>query len=256
MRALLLAILLLLPLSAGAQNATSSALGQSAPGGAAPSASPAPAAKPPPVVQAKPNPKTQPHKPPAKTAAKPKPGTQAKPATPAAPAPAPAPAEPPAPAPAPAEPAKPAEDPNIGSVTKLPIPRFMSLGFNEVNLRVGPGLRYPIDWVYHRRDLPVEVLRELDEWRLIRDQDNVKGWVRASTLSSRRGFVVKDTEQVLRSRASDDSSAVALLKPGVVGRIRSCAADSDWCEVDAAAYRGWLKRAAIYGAYPNEVVGG
>lgn len=249
-----LLLILVLPLPAMAQTPSPSALGQSVPRGGA-AVSTAPAA---PVVQAKPNTRVQaakprPHtttnssaRPPGKTAAKPGSAAPAKPGEPAA---ASAPAEPP-------KPAEPAENNAIGSVTKLPTPRFMSLGFNEVNLRVGPGLRYPTDWVYRRKDLPVEVLRELDEWRLVRDQDNVRGWVRASTLSARRGFVVREVGQVLRSHANDDASAVAMLKPGVVGRLRGCAADNAWCEVDVATYRGWLKRDAIYGAYPNELVGG
>jgi len=44
--------------------------------------------------------------------------------------------------------------------TGLPLPRFVSLRAAEVNLRTGPGVRYPIDWVYHRRGLPVEVIDE------------------------------------------------------------------------------------------------
>ncbi len=177
--------------------------------------------------------------------------TTAKPAAPVAVAPVvAAPAGVPAPAPeAPAEAAKP-----VGS--GAPVPRFMSFRFDDVNLRVGPGLRYPIDWVYHRKDLPVEILRELDDWRLVQDQDSVRGWVRATTLSPRRGVIVRGAEHVLRSKASDDGTAVARLKPGVVGHVRGCAADSQWCEVEVGVYRGWLKRDEIFGVYPNEAVGG
>jgi len=51
----------------------------------------------------------------------------------------------------------------------LPIPRFVSLRSNEVNLRTGPGLTYPIDWIYKRDGMPVEVIQEFDTWRKIRD---------------------------------------------------------------------------------------
>ncbi len=159
-------------------------------------------------------------------------------------------------APAPAEPPAPVIDPTKGSVTGLAIPRFMSLRFDDVNLRVGPGTRYPIDWVYHRRDLPVEILRELEDWRLVQDQDNIRGWVRAPTLSPRRAFSVRESDHVLRASAADDAAAVARLKPGVVGRVRLCAAASLWCEVEVATYRGWLKRQDIFGVYPGEQIGG
>lgn len=175
---------------------------------------------------------------PIKPAAKPAPAPVAAPVVPAAPV-----VEPPV------------VDPAKGSVSGLAIPRFMSLRFDDVNLRVGPGTRYPIDWVYHRRDLPVEILRELEEWRLVQDQDNIRGWVRAPTLSPRRGMIVRGPERTLRGKAADDAAPVAVLKPGVIGRLRGCAADSAWCEVEISTYRGWLKRDEIYGVYPNEAIG-
>jgi SH3-like domain-containing protein len=181
-----------------------------------------------------------------------KPGT--KPAAKPAAAPPPVAAEVPAkPAPVPEQPAV---DLTKGSVTHLPTPRFMSLRFDDVNLRVGPGLRYPIDWVYHRRDLPVEIVRELDDWRLVQDQDNIRGWIRAPALSPRRGFVVREAERPLRAKPADDAAPVAMLKPGVVGHLRACAADSAWCEVETSTFRGFVKRIDIFGVYPGEAIGG
>jgi SH3-like domain-containing protein len=170
-----------------------------------------------------------------------------------------APAGPPAaqaPAPAPAAPAAPdaAAAPDKGSVTGLPLPRFASLRSDDVNLRAGPGTRYPIDWVYKRRDLPVEIEREFDVWRLISDQDGVRGWVNQATLVARRGFVVAGAERTMRSMANDQANPVARLQVGVIGRLRTCAAGSDWCEVQVGEYRGWLKRDEIWGVLPGEVV--
>ena len=73
---------------------------------------------------------------------------------------APAPVVVPAPLPAP-EPGRPAA-PTKGSHSGLPLPRFAALRSDEVYLRTGPGPRYPIDWVYKRRDLPLEIEREFD----------------------------------------------------------------------------------------------
>jgi len=177
------------------------------------------------------------HKPPAKAAAKPAP-----PPVVAAP-----PAPEPAPPPAPAEPAK-------GSVTGFPLPRFASLRTDEVNLRRGPGTRYPIDWVYKRRDLPVEIEREFEVWRLIVDPDGTKGWVHQATLSGRRSFIVTGQERVLRHDPSDTAAPVARLKPGVIGRIRSCDAASAWCQMQVGDYRGYLKRDEFWGALPDEAI--
>jgi SH3-like domain-containing protein len=161
-------------------------------------------------------------------------------------------AAPPQPA-QPAPPASPVEPPK-GAVSGLPLPRFVALRSDEVNLRAGPGTRYPIEWVYKRRDLPVEIEREFEVWRLVKDQDGIKGWVHQATLTSRRGFVVTGMERTLRQQAKPDASPVARLQPGVVGRIRSCDAGSDWCQVQVGDYRGWLKRDEFWGALPGEAV--
>ncbi|MBN9510640.1 MAG: hypothetical protein J0I21_16205 [Alphaproteobacteria bacterium] len=146
------------------------------------------------------------------------------------------------------------EKPDKGTSTGLPLPRWASLRTDEVNMRVGPGTRFPIEWQYHRRDLPIEILREVDVWRLIEDQDGVKGWVHQATLIGHRGFVVRVSEAVLRQSADDASPAVARLKEGVVGRIRSCAAKADWCEVQVSSYRGFLRRTQFWGTFPGEAV--
>ena len=167
----------------------------------------------------------------------------------------PVPAQPPD-TPAAAAPAAPPPkfDPNKGTETGLPLPRWVSLRADEVNLRTGPGMRYPIDWEYHRRDLPVQILREFEVWRLVQDQDSIKGWVHQATLSGRRAFVVTGAERTMRDSASDNAAPVARLMPGVVGRIRRCDAGSEWCEVQVESYRGWLKREEFWGTFPGEAV--
>jgi SH3-like domain-containing protein len=134
------------------------------------------------------------------------------------------------------------------------LPRFASLRSDDVNMRAGPGTRYRIDWVYKRRELPVEIEREFDVWRWVRDADGIQGWVHQATLMGRRSFVVQKTDATLRSEANDSASAVAILKPGVIGRIRSCEASSDWCNVQTGSYRGYLRREQFWGVLPNEAV--
>ena len=207
-----------------------SALGHSTPG------------KPTPVVQPPKNTHAQ-KPPPPKHAA---PSTATTPATAKVPPPAPVVAPPPAP--------EKSTEPTKGTVTGLPLPRWASLRSDEVNLRAGPGTRYPVDWVYRRHDLPVEIEREFEVWRLIRDQDGYRGWVHAATLTGRRSFVVEGADRLLRSSPSDDAAPVALLKAGVVGRIRSCEPEKSWCDMQVGDYRGWLKRDQVWGAYPNEAV--
>ena len=121
-------------------------------------------------------------------------------------------------------------------------------------MRKGPGQRYPIDWVYKRRDLPMEVEREYDVWRLVRDPEGVLGWVHQVTLSERRTFMIKDKDATLRSGANDKASPVALLKAGVIGRLRECDQGSNWCQVMVGGFKGFLRRDQIWGLLPDEVV--
>lgn len=147
-------------------------------------------------------------------------------------------------------PAKPAEEKKPG----LPVPRFAALRTDDVNMRAGPGFRYPIDWVYKRRDLPVEIERDFEVWRLIQTPDGARGWVHEATLTGRRTFVVQDKEVTLRAEPRDDAAAVARLMPGVIGRIRYCHKDSAWCRVQVGDYGGFLRRTQFWGTLPDEVI--
>jgi SH3-like domain-containing protein len=134
------------------------------------------------------------------------------------------------------------------------LPRFVSLRSDDVNMRAGPGTRYPIEWVYKRRDLPVEIEREFDVWRWVRDPEGIQGWVHQATLIGRRNFIVQKADATLRSDPADSAAAVAILKPGVIGRIRACDAKSEWCSVQTGSYRGYLRRTQFWGLLPGEAI--
>lgn len=158
----------------------------------------------------------------------------------------------PTPAPPPVERA-----PTTGSVTGLPLPRFAALRSDEVNMRSGPGTRFPIEWTYQRRELPVEIMREFELWRRIRDPEGTEGWVHQSTLMGRRSFIVRGapgSEVMLRRRAEDQAQPVARLRPGVVGRLRACEPNNAWCEAQIGEFRGHIRRADIWGVGPTEEV--
>jgi SH3-like domain-containing protein len=123
-----------------------------------------------------------------------------------------------------------------------------------VNLRIGPDLRYRIDWTYQRRDLPVQIVDEHQHWRRIRDPEGTEGWVQRPLLASRRTFLVQGEERALRRRAEENADPVALLKPGVVGQIRSCATGSTWCAVRVGEYRGFIRRDEVWGVGAQETI--
>lgn len=134
----------------------------------------------------------------------------------------------------------------------LPVPRFVSLRSGEVNVRTGPGRSYPIEWVFVRPGMPVEVTAEFDTWRRIRDVEGTQGWVHQSMLSGRRTLVVTKELRTLRERPSASAAAVAQAEPGIMGRLVAC--KGQWCEVEIQGYHGWMERTDFWGIYPNEEV--
>ena len=160
------------------------------------------------------------------------------------------------PAPGAAPPDRPAagapDRPAAGRSTGLPVPRFVSLGADEVHLRFGPGREYPIRWVLARKGLPVEIIAEFDTWRKVKLPDGDEGWIHSSLLSSRRTVMIKDQIAALHRTPSDDARVVLRAEPGVVGELLDC--DQDWCRIDIQGRRGWLRRAALWGVLPGEAL--
>ncbi len=130
------------------------------------------------------------------------------------------------------------------------IVRFVSLRADDVNVRAGPGVRYPVKWKFVQRNMPVQIIAEFDTWRKIRDWEGAEGWVHRAMLSSKRSLIMTGQGQTMRQDASPDSAAVARLAPGLVVTIAQCR--REWCEVDARGYEGWIRRDDVWGLYPGE----
>jgi SH3-like domain-containing protein len=142
----------------------------------------------------------------------------------------------------------------------LPVPRFVSLKSDKVNIRQGPGTDYKVLWVFTRAGLPVEVISEFEGWRQVRDSEGTTGWVLQGLVSGRRTAVVlpweaKDGKTVqvpLRSDDREGAGAVAVAEAGVIANIRSC--DGRWCYVSIADFRGYIEQKKLWGVYEGEVL--
>ena len=137
----------------------------------------------------------------------------------------------------------------------LPIPRFVSLKNDRVYARAGPGDQYPINWVYLRKGFPVEGVDEFDHWRLIRDVDNVEGWIHSVMLSGKRFAIVLERENLkdqlkLHRKPEPSSAAIAKIQAGAYGKLLDCT--KTWCRIQFEPYRGWVRRDQIWGVYPSE----
>ena len=132
----------------------------------------------------------------------------------------------------------------------LPLPRFVSLRSGEVNLRVGPGSEYPIEWILKYEKMPVEIIREFGVWRKIRDFEGIEGWVHQSMLSGARTVMVLEDLVILRKKPENEASGLVKVPAGVVGKLLEC--KDEWCRLQAEGYKGWLLRTKIWGVYPAE----
>ena len=136
----------------------------------------------------------------------------------------------------------------------LPLPRFVSIRSGEANMRTGPGVQYPVEWVYRRPDLPVEIVAEYGTWRKIRDWQGTQGWVHQGMLAGQRTLIVTGETGTIRAKPGAQENAVARVEPGVIGRLRECPDGSAWCRIKIKGFDGWLPRDDFWGAYPDEVV--
>ncbi len=138
-----------------------------------------------------------------------------------------------------------------GPVTKLPIPRFVSLKAAEANVRRGPSLTHRIDWVYKWRNMPLQVVDEFGHWRRVRDHDGTGGWVHYSLLSGTRTVMVEEDMLELHLQPDPASQVVARAEGGAILRLGACG--PDWCRLSAQGVKGWAPKAALWGVAPEEI---
>jgi SH3-like domain-containing protein len=139
----------------------------------------------------------------------------------------------------------------VGPVTNLPIPRFVSMKASEGNVRRGPSLSHRIDWVFRRRDMPLRITAEHGHWRRVEDRDGMGGWVHYSLLSGTRTVLVEQDMLQLHVRPDPNAPVSAALELGVVARLGDC--DLEWCELRTGGYKGWAPKSRIWGVGANEV---
>jgi SH3-like domain-containing protein len=138
----------------------------------------------------------------------------------------------------------------------FPIPRFVSLKAEKVNVRRGPSSDHPVAWVFQRKGLPVEIVAEFDTWRRVRDSDGEEGWILQNMLSGKRTAMMAPWKQgqtiPLYDAPGKAGALVAQVGAGVVADVSNCT--GDWCEVTAGGYDGWVEQTQLWGVYPGEPV--
>ncbi len=131
-----------------------------------------------------------------------------------------------------------------------PLPRFMSLDDDITNMRTGPGLEYPIDWIYQKEDYPLKVIAEYGNWFKVMDMDGSTGWILRHLLSlSRRGIIINGPQKLIKSPSDEIVTVIA--EQNVLGSILQC--QNDWCEMDVGGFTGWIRSENVWGTLDQEI---
>ena len=138
-----------------------------------------------------------------------------------------------------------------GPVTRLPVPRYVSLKGSEGNARRGPSLSHRIDWVFRHAGMPLRVVGEFGQWRRVEDRDGAGGWVHFQLLSGVRTAIVQQDMAELRARPDLNAGVIAMAESGAIVRLGEC--DAGWCQISGAGAKGWVEKAAIWGVDPTEI---
>jgi SH3-like domain-containing protein len=144
----------------------------------------------------------------------------------------------------------------VGTATRLPVPRFVSLKPSDTPMREGPSKDHRIKWVFKKEGVPVEIIAEFENWRRVRDSEGDDGWVFHARLSGRRTAQInpklKETNLTLHARDSESAQVVARLEPGVIGSVEQCT--GRWCKLQGSGFEGWIQQDKLWGVYPGERV--
>ncbi|PCI50059.1 MAG: hypothetical protein COB49_04135 [Alphaproteobacteria bacterium] len=145
-----------------------------------------------------------------------------------------------------------AEEKTTPGESGYPVPRYVSLARNTVNVRTGPDGKYPIIWVFKKAGLPVKVIAEYKDWRKIVDSEGAKGWIWGPLLSSKRTGLIVAEQQALLKGPDNNQPVAVIAEAGVIGRIRTC--QYGWCELDVNGFKGWLKQITFWGTLDRETL--
>jgi SH3-like domain-containing protein len=141
------------------------------------------------------------------------------------------------------------------------VPRFVSLKSDRVNLRNGPSTEYPTGWVFRRAGLPLEVIKEFDAWRQVRDAEGTTGWVLQTLLSGRRTALVlpweikrgqKSPQVAIHASDSTNAAIIVNVEAGVIANLHNC--DGRWCRVSVESYSGYMEQKKLWGVYEGEAI--
>ena len=124
---------------------------------------------------------------------------------------------------------------------------FLTLRYNNVNLRQGPSKDYPIKVFYKKKYLPVLILDSSGNWRKIKDHEDNTGWIHRSQLSKKKAALILNDKVLMFKNSTMFSRPLAALEKGRLCLVYKC--KNDWCKIKVDKYSGWVKKSNLRGNF-------
>ena len=122
--------------------------------------------------------------------------------------------------------------------------KFLSLKKNKVNVRYGPGLDFPVKYIYKKKNLPIKQIDRKENFRRIIDYKKNSGWIHISQLK-KNNSVIAIENKILFKKSTIFSQPIANIKKGRLLVIMKC--EKDWCKVETEGYKGWVNKGNLWG---------
>ena len=130
------------------------------------------------------------------------------------------------------------------NVSKTEENYFLSLKYNKVNVRYGPGLDYPIKFIFEKKNYPVQIIDEKENFRKILDYRNNGGWVHRSQLKKNNSVIVLE-EKIIFKKSTKYSEPIAVVKNGRLLIVKK--KGKKWLKVVTGNYTGWVNKEYLWG---------
>ena len=126
-------------------------------------------------------------------------------------------------------------------------PKYASIKKEKAYSRHNASFDAPLEWIYQKKNLPILIIRERDNWREIIDIDGDISWMHVSMISNKRTFINREDQNLLKYK--NNNIVNVIVKKGVVGKIINC--DEIFCKVKIKNYKGWVEKKYLWGIKKN-----
>ena len=133
----------------------------------------------------------------------------------------------------------------IGSTSFADEGYYLTLRNDQVNLRQGPSLNYPIKLVYNKKFLPILIKDKSGNFRKVLDHENNSGWIHISQLSKKKAALSILDELIVFQKPSIYSKPLVKLEIGRLCLVKKC--KNDWCKIKTGDYSGWVEKQNLRG---------